>query len=59
MAWYEITYYVKDDDGKTRRNEYEVNNQADAVELAKILRDNLGYFPVVVYDKTNQEWVEF
>ncbi len=52
---YEITYYTEN--GKKRRT-YHTEDRALAIAKAKILKDKLGYFPVVVYDNRIQEWVQ-
>ena len=57
---YEITYYVKNKSmpNGLETRQYYTDDRALAIAKAKILKDKLGYFPVVVYDNRIQEWVE-
>ena len=58
---YEITYYVADEDApnKLRKGQYYTDDEDDAKRQANILKNDLGYFPVVVYDISRQNWVDF
>ena len=58
---YEIIYYVEDETAPNglRKGHYHTNELHDAKTQAKILKNDLGYFPVVVYDTYNQSWVDF
>lgn len=56
---YEITYFTKDEEKGLRRNEYHTNDKTAAISQAKILKNDLGYFPVVVYDNVNQDWIKY
>ena len=58
---YEITYYIEDEDAPNglRRGQYHADDLNDAKIIAKNLRDDLGRFPVVVYDCLSQDWIDF
>lgn len=58
---FEITYYIKDEDEPNglRKGHYHTDDITDAQTQARILRNELGYFPVVVYDTLSQDWVDF
>ena len=50
---YEIIYYFEG-----RRGEYFTDELEDAKTQALILRDELKYYPVVIYDVLSQEWID-
>lgn len=58
---YEIIFFIKDDEAPHgfRRSDRYCDDKQEAVLIAKDARDNLGIFPVVVYDTLSQEWVKF
>ena len=58
---YEITYFVKDEDAPegVRRGQYHSDDEQEAIIIAKNLLNDLGYFPVVVYDCLSQAWITF
>lgn len=58
---YEVTYYVQDDNASNglRKGQYHSDEKDLAIMQAKILKNDLGYFPVVVYDNHIQKWVDF
>ena len=53
---FEITYYTNDGN---RRGQYETEERDLAIKQAQILKNELGYFPVVIYDNQLQDWVDF